>query len=58
MFNKTITTINAKPIKCDFCPYSYLNWANVLACPSGSCRLSPKEIKSICEMLREVKKND
>lgn len=53
MFNKTITTINAKPIKCDFCPYSYLSLTNTLVCPSGSCRLNPAEIKLICEIMND-----
>ena len=55
MFNKTIITINAKPIKCDFCPYSYLSWGNVLMCPSSSCKLSHEEIKSIWEIMKENK---
>lgn len=52
MFNEATTIINAKPTKCDFCPYSYLNEEGVLVCPSGYCELSLAEIKSIWEIMR------
>lgn len=51
MFNETTAVINAKPTKCDFCPYPHLNEADVLICPSSFCELSPAEIKSIWEMM-------
>ena len=35
------------PIKCDFCPYSFLDAQGILKCESGECKLDVEIIGSM-----------
>lgn len=35
------------PIKCDFCPYSFLDAQGMLKCESGGCKLDAEIIGSM-----------
>lgn len=50
------------PIKCDFCPYSFLDAQGILKCESGECKLDAKTIGSMFKKIygknEENKKNE
>lgn len=39
------------PIKCDFCPYSFLDEQGILKCESGKCNL---EVETISSMFKKI----
>ena len=50
------------PIKCDFCPYSFLDAQGILKCESGGCKLDGKIIGNMFKRIygknEENKKNE
>ena len=50
------------PIKCDFCPYSFLDAQGILECESGECKLDAEIISSMFKKIygknEENKKNE
>lgn len=50
------------PIKCDFCPHSFLNEQGILKCESGGCKLDAEIIGSMFKKIygknEENKKNE
>lgn len=50
------------PIKCDFCPYSFLDAQGILKCESGECKLDAEIISSMFKKIygknEENKKNE
>ena len=49
MPNRTKTSFveRTNPIKCDFCPYSFLDAQGILKCESGECKLDVEIIGSM-----------
>ena len=45
------------PIKCDFCPYSFLDEQGILKCESDGCKLEVEVIGDMAKM-KENKKNE
>lgn len=39
------------PIKCDFCPYSFLDEQGILKCESSGCKL---EVETISSVFRKI----
>ena len=44
------------PIKCDFCPYSFLDAQGILKCESGECKLSVLCSKKYMAKMKKIKR--
>lgn len=48
---KQVFVERTSPIKCDFCPYSFLDERGILKCESSGCKL---EVETIGFMFRKI----
>lgn len=64
MLNRTEQVFITKttPVKCDFCPHSFLDAQGILKCESGGCKLDAEIIGSMFKKIygknKENKKNE